>query len=121
MVRSFTDRVLGGVCGGLAAGWRISPWLLRGVFVLLAILTLGTGALLYVALWWALPQESLLETQGGSAARFIFVLVIVVTMLGAWVGHVMGWLRGADGSVILLPVLLLVLGIVFSLRQLRGS
>ena len=49
-VRSDRDRVLAGVCGGLAGRLGVDPTLVRLVFALLALAG-GAGILLYLALW----------------------------------------------------------------------
>src|SRR4051812_44359697 len=48
--RSDRDRVLAGVCGGLAGRLGVDPTLVRLVFALLALAG-GAGILLYLALW----------------------------------------------------------------------
>jgi phage shock protein C len=48
--RSRTDRVLAGVCGGLAEYLNIDPLLIRLLFVVLALIG-GGGFLLYIILW----------------------------------------------------------------------
>jgi phage shock protein PspC (stress-responsive transcriptional regulator) len=55
LYRSESDKVLGGVCGGLGELLRIDPVLFRVGFVLLAFLA-GIGVLLYLALWLLLPR-----------------------------------------------------------------
>jgi phage shock protein C len=54
--RSQTDRVLGGVAGGLAEYFGIDATLVRVLWVLAAIS--GFGVLAYVVLWIALPEGS---------------------------------------------------------------
>ena len=54
--RSTSDRMLGGVCGGLAQHFGIDPALVRIAFVLLAIAG-STGVLLYLLLWAMVPEE----------------------------------------------------------------
>jgi len=54
--KSKTDCVLGGVCGGLGAHTPIPAWIWRAAF-LFALLFLGSGGLLYIILWIALPEE----------------------------------------------------------------
>ncbi len=54
LYRSPTDRLIGGVCGGIAEYLRISATLVRIYFLLLAFTT-GIGWLLYLVLWLALP------------------------------------------------------------------
>lgn len=56
LYRSATDRVFGGVCGGLAAWLGVSPLVVRIVFMLLAMAN-GTGLAVYVALWLLVPRE----------------------------------------------------------------
>lgn len=56
LYRSRTDRMIGGVCGGIAevAGWDTA--LVRLVFVALTILGGGIGIPLYVAAWILAPE-----------------------------------------------------------------
>lgn len=54
LMRSSTDKKLGGVCGGLAEYFDMDPTLVR-VLWLLVVLCGGTGILLYAILWLALP------------------------------------------------------------------
>ena len=51
------DKVVAGVCGGLAAwlGWDVS--LVRVLYVLATIFTAFSGLLVYIILWVVLPQE----------------------------------------------------------------
>lgn len=55
--RSTTDRVIGGVCGGLARFFQIDSGLLRVGWVLLFLLA-GTGGLIYLVLWGILPDDT---------------------------------------------------------------
>ena len=119
MYRSFTDRVLGGVCGGIGARLNINPWWLRIAFVVLALLSTGGVALLYIMLWWALPQESLVENRHYSSGM-LWLILLVVIVGAAWVGRDMGWLHGSTGYDLYWPVLLLALSGVFFWRQVRG-
>ncbi|RTL64726.1 MAG: PspC domain-containing protein [Pseudonocardiaceae bacterium] len=56
LVRSRSDRMLGGVCGGIAAQLDIDVSLLRLGLVALTILGAGAGAVLYVAAWVLAPE-----------------------------------------------------------------
>ena len=53
-MRSSTDKKIGGVCAGLADYFDLDPTLVRIVW-LLAVLFAGTGGLIYIILWIALP------------------------------------------------------------------
>jgi phage shock protein C len=54
--RSRTDRVLGGVCGGLGRATGVESWVWRLIFVAL-FLCVGAGLLAYVLLWIFVPSE----------------------------------------------------------------
>lgn len=54
LVRSSTDKKLGGVCAGLADYFDLDATLIRIVW-LLAFFCAGVGLLAYVVLWIALP------------------------------------------------------------------
>ncbi|MCD4770606.1 MAG: PspC domain-containing protein [Bacteroidales bacterium] len=55
MYRDPDDRIIAGVCSGMGAYWRIDPWVVRVVFILLS-LPGGLGILIYVVLWIVLPE-----------------------------------------------------------------
>jgi hypothetical protein len=90
------------------------------MFIVLTVGTLGAAALLYVALWWALPQESLIARRRASPSRVVAVIVLVVVMVGVWIAQYLGWLQTSGGQELFWPVILLVLSAVFFLRQVRG-
>jgi len=54
--RSRSDRVLGGVCGGMARATGIESWVWRLLFAVLFIFA-GAGLLAYVLLWIFVPSE----------------------------------------------------------------
>ncbi len=54
--RSKTEKMLGGVCGGLAGYFNIDPTIVRLAFVAAALLG-GPGLLVYVILWIITPLE----------------------------------------------------------------
>jgi phage shock protein PspC (stress-responsive transcriptional regulator) len=58
LYRSENDKMLGGVCGGIAAYLRIDSSIVRILFALLT-LGLGTGVLVYIVLWLVLPPKSM--------------------------------------------------------------
>lgn len=55
--RSGTDRMLGGVCGGLAADLGADAALLRIAVLVLTLLTGGGAALVYLAAWILAPAS----------------------------------------------------------------
>ena len=54
LMRSSRDKKIGGVCAGLADYFDLDPTIVRIVW-LLAIFFAGTGLLVYLVLWIALP------------------------------------------------------------------
>ena len=58
LYRSRGERIVGGVCGGLAAYFDVDPSVIRLVFLLAALLG-GHGILVYLALWIIMPPEPL--------------------------------------------------------------
>ncbi|NMI89151.1 PspC domain-containing protein [Nanohaloarchaea archaeon] len=62
LYRSEEDKVLGGVCGGLAEKYDLDPSLVR-LATLVIVLTAGIGLPLYLAAWLIVPPESELENQ----------------------------------------------------------
>lgn len=56
LYRSRKERLLAGVCGGLAAHFRLDPTWVRLIFILLFFLG-GSALLIYVILWLIVPLE----------------------------------------------------------------
>lgn len=55
-LRRSSDRVIAGVCGGLAEffGWDATA--VRALYVFLSVISAAfPGALVYVILWWVMP------------------------------------------------------------------
>lgn len=61
--RSTSDKVIAGVAGGLGRYLGIDPVILRIAFVLLA-LSGGSGVLLYVIAWIAMPEQQPSDVLG---------------------------------------------------------
>jgi phage shock protein C len=55
LVRSTDDKILGGVCAGVAAYLGVDPTLIRVLTVLAAFFSLGTVVVAYVVAWALLP------------------------------------------------------------------
>ena len=54
--RSRSDRMIGGVCGGIARVSGIESWIWRLIFVLCTVFA-GFGLLFYVLMWIFVPEE----------------------------------------------------------------
>ena len=57
LMRTSTDRVIGGVCGGIAKFVNIDPTLLR-IATLLFVIFGGLSLWIYIILWIFLPSEA---------------------------------------------------------------
>jgi phage shock protein PspC (stress-responsive transcriptional regulator) len=57
--RSQNDRMIAGVCGGLAEHLGWSPGRLRVAWVLATIFTAFAGVIVYLALWFLMPKAPL--------------------------------------------------------------
>jgi phage shock protein C len=57
LARSRTDRLIGGVCGGLGHSTDLPSWAWRVIFCL-TLLYFGAGLLIYILLWIFLPEEA---------------------------------------------------------------
>ncbi len=119
MYRSFTDRVFGGVCGGLAALLPINVWAIRLLFVLLSILTTGAFAALYLILWWLVPQDSLAARQRGGAGLFLLTVILTLAVVAGFFLSAAGQLRSTTGADLYWPGLLLLVCAAFFFRQVR--
>jgi len=62
-----SDRIVGGVCSGLAAGFHIDPIWVRLAFVLLAFVQ-GVGLFVYIVLWLVMPEK--VEGQASTRSGF---------------------------------------------------
>jgi phage shock protein C len=54
--RSRTDKMVGGVCAGVAEYFGVDPTIVRALWVVVTLLG-GAGVILYVILWVVMPQE----------------------------------------------------------------
>ncbi len=62
LYRNDKDKILGGVCSGLANYLRIDPTIVRILFALITFGGFGAGFLLYIILWIILPSRSVEQT-----------------------------------------------------------
>lgn len=116
--RSRTDKVIGGVCGGLGAYLRVDPVWLRIAFVALA-LGGGSGVLLYLIGWIAIPEEDdekpivprdSSPNGAGIILGLVLILIGVIALINRYIPELTdyGW-----------PIVLIVVGGVLVLRRWR--
>jgi phage shock protein PspC (stress-responsive transcriptional regulator) len=55
MYRDPDHRIIGGVCAGMGAYWDMEPWIIRVIFIVLAMMG-GLGILVYLILYIVLPE-----------------------------------------------------------------
>jgi phage shock protein PspC (stress-responsive transcriptional regulator) len=55
--RSSSDRMVAGVCGGLAEQFGVPTAVLRLAFVLMTFFSVGVGLLIYLVLWIVMPSD----------------------------------------------------------------
>jgi phage shock protein C len=55
--RSRDDRMVAGVCGGIAKMFGVDAALVRILLVAATLLGFGTGAVLYLICWLVVPEE----------------------------------------------------------------
>lgn len=70
LMRSSTDKKIGGVCAGIAEYFDLDPTIVRVIWFL-AVFFAGTGLLVYIILWIVLPLAPAPGTISvpGTAAR----------------------------------------------------
>ena len=68
VLRRGSDRIVGGVCSGLAVYFGVDPLLVRVVFMILALVPPGIGILLYLVLWFLMEPP---QGQTTSATRSV--------------------------------------------------
>ena len=61
--RSYTDKKLAGVCGGLANYFGIDPSIIRMLYVILCLASFGAGLVLYLVLALAVPYDNVVKPE----------------------------------------------------------
>jgi phage shock protein C len=67
--RSRTERMIAGVCGGIAEYLDIDPTIVRLIWVLISLLA-GAGILLYLICWIIIPADLPTPPAGPPAQRY---------------------------------------------------
>jgi phage shock protein PspC (stress-responsive transcriptional regulator) len=57
LYRSGNDKILGGVCGGIAEYFAIDPTIIRLLWIVLTLMGWGSGIILYIILWIIVPRN----------------------------------------------------------------
>ena len=116
LFRSSTDKVIAGVCGGLASYFKIDPAIVRLAFVLFALAG-GASVLLYIVLWIAVPLGTTSSPTVTAPSGDIIAYGLIG--LGAlWLLANFGVFRFINWSVGW-PLVVIVFGIALLLRRPR--
>ena len=77
--KSWKNRQLGGVCGGIAEAMELNPWTLRLVFIAAFLFTGGSAFLVYMLLYIVLPWKE-------DEERLVWRIPVafVLTTFGLW-------------------------------------
>lgn len=110
LIRSTSDRVIGGVAGGIARYLEIDPTFVRLAFVVLGLFN-GIGALIYFILWLVIPDEQSRELTGESVVRANF------EDMKNQAERIGERFRGGRHSGELIGIVLVGAGLIFLLRQ----
>lgn len=63
LYRSRKDKVLGGVCGGIAEYLSVDPVVVRLVGAIVVLISMGMGILAYLIAWIIIPEEPSLKQK----------------------------------------------------------
>ncbi len=123
ITRTRDNRVLGGVCAGIARTYGFDPVVLRILTVAL-VFAGGSGLVLYVAAWLLLPQEGADQSLATAAVRDRRYDPAEMVALAAVLLGVLLLVRGTGiwfGDAIVWPVLLSGVGLAVIWRQAGGD
>lgn len=104
LTRSRDDRLVAGVAGGIAAHVRLSPTLIRVVFLLLLPFN-GLGALLYAVFWAVLPSAP------GAVSRRDPVRLVWFLLVGVGVMVVSTLINGNGGAAVVVGWLVALIAV----------
>lgn len=132
LTRNLMNRVLGGVCGGIGGYLGISPWWVRGAFVIITLSNAPIGILSYLLLWMLMPSQSLRDlppivergpkrTLRYPRAEALIILGFATVLLGVLLlVQSAGTFQAPQGD-LLAPGMLFVIGFVLLIKHLRGQ
>jgi phage shock protein PspC (stress-responsive transcriptional regulator) len=96
LYRSRTDRIIAGVCSGIARYFAIDPVVVRVAAVTLVFLG-GTGLIAYVAAWLLMPKEPAVpggEPEGPRRGVAIAGVILLIIAIGVALPLHGGWWAG---------------------------
>ena len=114
LYRSANDKVIAGVCGGLASYFKLDPALVRLAFIVFALVG-GASILLYLVLWVAVPLS---DTPSAATPRYSgeTVAIGLIAVGVVWLLANFGVFRFINWSVGW-PLVLVAVGVALLLRR----
>lgn len=104
LFRNENDKVIGGVCSGLANYFAIDPIIVRIIFVVIS-LAFGTGILAYFIMWIAVPSTATKEIGGVRKKLYRDSDDKIVAGVGSGIGNYFGVSAWIPRALFLLPFL----------------
>ena len=114
LYRSETNRIIGGVCGGLGEYFSIDPTLIRIIFVILTLFG-GSGILIYLILWIVIPSETQL---GPVSSDHIKQNVFEMKQRAKTFAQEIRFNKASDNSRFWWAIIIIVLGFMFLFNNL---
>ena len=125
LLRSRSDRMLGGVAGGLADYFRVDPVIFRIGFGVTLFFG-GLGALIYLAMMIFVPSEPGDGTQASSAPRtfgrvLLLTLVAIAGLIGLAIMGVGAAWAAATGHGVLVAITVIAIGVALVVAAFNGG
>lgn len=122
LYRSATNKIIGGVCGGLGEYFDVDPVLVRVITVLLFLAT-GFGILAYIIAWIIIPKRGLdvesvpANHEYSSWSRYLPGLILMAIGVILLIRENWFWFDWGE----FWPVILIVVGLLLIFRRSRKS
>lgn len=128
LLRSETDKMIAGVCGGLASYLGVDPVLVRLAFVIL-LLASGIGFAIYIILWIIMPttargqddirilSEEMVDDPSVYKTRFSPAATVGVLLILFGAFFLLSQLGGMPGYI--WPIILIAAGLFYLIRRTR--
>lgn len=128
LLRSKTDKMIAGVCGGLASYLGVDPVLVRLAFVIL-LLASGIGFAIYIILWIIMPttargqddirilSEEMVDDPSVYKTRFSPAATVGVLLILFGAFFLLSQLGGMPGYI--WPIILIAAGLFYLIRRTR--
>jgi phage shock protein PspC (stress-responsive transcriptional regulator) len=125
LLRSRSDRMLGGVAGGLGDYFRVDPVIFRIGFGVTLFFG-GLGALLYLALLIFVPSVEADGTEPSSAPRtlgriLLLTLIAIAGLIGLGIMGVGAAWAAATGHGVLVAILVILIGVALVAAAFSGG